>query len=201
MRIFTRLLLAVILLAVYITGYSANLAYGITNDGVFIPKNSSEATVNAAVWVEKPAARLVNSAFITNFNLVVLNKSLSKTLELPKRYAYSFTANSSGTSLLGANLLSASIASWDDGRLKPTLSAYPNPSRGIVKVKLDQTGNDIYKIAFSNTIGRVLKTIKVPEAARDSEIKVDLSELPSGVYFYSLLVNDKMVETKRLIIQ
>jgi hypothetical protein len=91
----------------------------------------------------------------------------------------------------------------DNGRPKmlPTLNAFPNPSKGKFTISLTQTAGDVYKIKISNTIGKVIQTIKVEDTANAADVTIDLSDRPAGIYFYSLLINDKMVETKRLIIQ
>ena len=82
-----------------------------------------------------------------------------------------------------------------------TLDAYPNPSRGEVVFTLTQSAGDVYKVRISNAIGRVVKTIEVKDNGQIQQIEANLTELPNGLYFYSLLANDKMIETKRLILQ
>ena len=200
MKIFTKLFLSVFMLSVYITGYGANRAYGIKGEGHAMAGTPIVAENTTSNWLNNTGSRLVSSAFVSAFDFSMLNAGLAKSLNLPKRYAYNFTANSSKESMLGARMFNTVVA-FDEGQLKPTLSAYPNPTRGVIKIQLAQTSNEAYKITLSNTIGQVVKTIKVPESAHNSEIKLDLSTYPAGIYFYSLLVNDKMVETKRLILQ
>ena len=87
-----------------------------------------------------------------------------------------------------------------DQKNLPTLNAYPNPTRGETTITLSQAANEKYTIRISNAIGRVVKTVDFPPSST-AGIQVDMSELPSGFYFYSLLANDKMIETKRLILQ
>ncbi|RNI26331.1 T9SS C-terminal target domain-containing protein [Rufibacter latericius] len=86
-------------------------------------------------------------------------------------------------------------------KLIPSLNAYPNPSRGVTRISLSSLGDETYKIRISNAIGKVYKEIPVAKPTTTETIVVDLSPLPAGIYFYSLLVNEKMVETKRLILQ
>lgn len=204
MKIFTKILLPVFLIASCFTGYGASVAFGNNGEGVFIPKNSLAAQVDVSTWLGKSG-----SQFEATNKWSVLDKDIFKGLSMPQKIGYSFTANSSGTSMLGLNMINTTQG-WDEGRMKPSLSAYPNPTKGLIEIELQtsnenskqvHTSNQTYKISFSNTIGQVLKTIKVPKSALDSKIKLDLSDYPAGVYFYSLLVNDKMVETKRLILQ
>lgn len=83
----------------------------------------------------------------------------------------------------------------------PSISAYPNPARGYTKLALSQSfNNGNFKVRISNTIGRVIGTYELP-ATEQKVLELDLKGLPAGVYFYSLLVDDKTVETKRLILQ
>lgn len=100
-----------------------------------------------------------------------------------------------------ANITLAAFAPGSDVKASlPSINAYPNPSRGRTILALNLPGNDNYKIRISNTIGKVL-TVQEIGPAEKAEVKLDLTSLPSGVYFYSLLVNDKTVETKRLVLQ
>ncbi|MBC5773954.1 T9SS type A sorting domain-containing protein [Pontibacter sp. KCTC 32443] len=102
---------------------------------------------------------------------------------------------------LYASVVLASFMPGRDVKTIPTINAYPNPSRGYTRLTLSQSGGDNnYKIRISNTIGRVIFT-KDLAATEAKEITLDMSPYPSGVYFYSLLVNDKTVETKRLVLQ
>ena len=88
-------------------------------------------------------------------------------------------------------------------RDKPTatVDAYPNPTRGEISFTLTKASGEDYKIRVSNAIGRVVKTIDLNKAVSDTRVQADFSELPAGFYFYSLLANDKMIETKRFILQ
>ena len=202
MKFFTKIFLAFTLVVFYCTGYAATLNNSFGHDGPYIPKNSASNTNSEInIWSDKGGFSLVNSFYKPALEWMFINtKELSKTINKPKRSPYNFTANSSASSMLGVNMFNTG-ASWDEGRLKASLNAYPNPSKGKITISLSQASDARYKITVSNTIGKVIKNISVPESAHNSEFLIDLSDKPSGVYFYSLLVNDKMVETKRLIIQ
>lgn len=98
------------------------------------------------------------------------------------------------------NIALAAIAPGKEIKPVPSINAYPNPSRGNIILALNLPGDNIYKIRISNTIGRVIRVHELGPAEK-MEVALDLSSYPSGVYFYSLLVNDKTVETKRLVLQ
>jgi len=198
MKTFTKIFLSVTLGVVYLTGYGANVAMAVNHDGIYIPKAPASHSAEASVWGVK-AGQSVAAYFKPGFSRMILNKVMSKTLNAPQKYRYQFTA-SAAPSALGVSLYNAAIT-WDEGQLKPTLTAYPNPSKGKFTISLAQASHAKYKITVSNTIGNIVKIISVPDSLRNPEINFDLSESPAGIYFYSLYENDKMVETKRLILQ
>ncbi|MDQ2794411.1 MAG: T9SS type A sorting domain-containing protein [Bacteroidota bacterium] len=81
------------------------------------------------------------------------------------------------------------------------LSVYPNPARGQVTVKLEQKAGADYKLRLSNIIGQEVRTIALKPELTAAGLPLDLSDLHSGVYFYSLLVDGKVASTKRLVLQ
>ncbi|MDO7849355.1 T9SS type A sorting domain-containing protein [Hymenobacter sp. M29] len=82
-----------------------------------------------------------------------------------------------------------------------TLSVYPNPSRGQVTVKLDQKPGTDYKLRLSNIIGQEIRTVALKPDLTAAGLPLDLSDLHAGMYVYSLLVDGKVVSTKRLVLQ
>lgn len=86
--------------------------------------------------------------------------------------------------------------------LAPVLSVYPNPARGQVTVSVSQlvTKNDL-KLRLSNIIGREIRTVAMRPEATEGGMSINLSDLPAGMYFYSLVQNDKVLSTKRLVLQ
>jgi hypothetical protein len=206
MKIFTKFLIPVILIASCFSGYGASVALGVRGEGVYMPVKTANAEANVSTGLSKSGSFLAGNNFKGACESA-LNKFAFKGISSSKKPNYTFTADANTNSIVGLNMINNQ--NFDEGRMKMTLSAYPNPTKGLIQIELQsvneaskmQMGRDTYKINFSNTIGKVLKTIKVPKSALDSKINLDLSDYPAGVYFYSLLVNDKMVETKRLILQ
>jgi hypothetical protein len=197
MKTFTKIFLATLMVVAYMTGYGANINAKVNNEGAFIPKTPSAVATDVTMWTGKASYYLGRLTYKPSFEWNSL-KGFSVNLNLPKRTFNGFTANSSNAAMTGINPLQASYK-FDEGRLKPSLNAYPNPSKGKFTISLSQASGAIYKISLSNTIGHVIKVIEV-QPGYHSYI-IDLSDKPAGVYFYSLSVNDKLVETKRLILQ
>ena len=82
------------------------------------------------------------------------------------------------------------------------LNLYPNPSRGAVTVTLtEQLTGPAYKLRLRNIIGQEVRTVALHPQLSRVGVNLDLSDLPAGLYFYSLLVDNKAVLTKRLTLQ
>ncbi|MDB5269787.1 MAG: hypothetical protein JWP58_2827 [Hymenobacter sp.] len=81
------------------------------------------------------------------------------------------------------------------------VNVYPNPSRGQVTVQLNQKAGADYKLRLSNIIGQEVRTVALKPELTTAGLALDLSELRTGVYFYSLVVDGKVASTKRLVLQ
>ena len=81
------------------------------------------------------------------------------------------------------------------------MNLYPNPSHGQITVKLEQKAGVDYKLRLSNIIGQEVRTVALRPELTAAGLPLDLSDLHSGMYFYSLLVDGKVASTKRLVLQ
>ena len=81
------------------------------------------------------------------------------------------------------------------------LSVYPNPSKGLVVVTLNQKVGPEYKLRLTNILGREIRSFALRSDASNIGMPLNLSDLPAGMYFYSLVLNDKVVSTKRFVLQ
>jgi plastocyanin len=96
---------------------------------------------------------------------------------------------------------SAPQATLDSKAAGAMLSVYPNPSKGMVIVTVNQKAGPEYKLRLSNILGREIRTFALRPEAANTGMPLNLSDLPAGMYFYSLVVNDKVVSTKRFVLQ
>ncbi len=82
------------------------------------------------------------------------------------------------------------------------VNVFPNPSRGQITVQLNEKkpGAD-YKLRLSNIIGQEIRTVALRPDLSTAGLPVDLSDLHTGMYFYSLVVDGKVVATRRLVLQ
>ena len=83
-----------------------------------------------------------------------------------------------------------------------SVNVFPNPSRGQITVKLDQKfGNGDYKLRLSNIIGQEIRSVALKPEVFTGGTVLDLTDLRAGMYFYTLLVDGKVITTKRLVLQ
>lgn len=202
MKIFTRVLLSI--LSVGLVFGSHARSFGVVP--VAVRSVDAHKSDTALVSWRVPASLTVSDFGIsTALTLPSYNpnaKKYSPFLDINKN-AKALAANPGLRSLSStyrSRLSGNESAAKEVNKIIPSLSAYPNPSRGLTNITLSHIGDDNYKVRISNTIGKVIWTYEVKQDS-PLPIPVNLSQLPAGVYFYSLLVNEKMVETKRLILQ
>lgn len=83
----------------------------------------------------------------------------------------------------------------------PTLTVFPNPGRGQLSLQLAAPHGQDYKFRLSNVLGREVRLLALRPELTTDVLPLDVSNLPAGLYFYSLLINDKVVSTNRLTLQ
>jgi hypothetical protein len=73
----------------------------------------------------------------------------------------------------------------------------PNPAKNTTSIRYSiPTNNGSAQLQLIDNLGRTVKTIQLNSSGR---INLDLSSLSSGTYTYSLIVDGKVVETKKLV--
>lgn len=86
------------------------------------------------------------------------------------------------------------------GNGKNTFSAaYPNPARSQVSIDyaLNPESRNA-KISIHNLLGSVVKEARLNDLS--GKLTLDVSDLNEGFYFYSIIINNEVLETKRLVI-
>ena len=80
------------------------------------------------------------------------------------------------------------------------LRAYPNPASDNVTVEYAVSGNvGKAQLVIKNMLGATLYTRNIDVNA--TKVKVDVSEYPSGIYFYSIEADGRPLVTKKLLVK
>jgi hypothetical protein len=78
-------------------------------------------------------------------------------------------------------------------------NAYPNPSNSIASINYDVTDfSQKGKIVFYDVLGKVLKEIALTD--KKGIAKVNIEAFDAGIYFYTLIVDGKAINTKKLVV-
>jgi Secretion system C-terminal sorting domain/Fibronectin type III domain len=75
---------------------------------------------------------------------------------------------------------------------------YPNPAIGYVNITLPEAAAKDLQVRVTNQMGQIVKTSRVSTGIQ--LIKLDISELPKGIYAVAIIGNE-VVEVKKLIIR
>jgi plastocyanin len=117
---------------------------------------------------------------------------------------FSYTITTAGTygyecSIhIGSGMAGGFTVSAAAGIIEPTenflTTAYPNPfENNLITVKY----NNIQLIEVFNVVGENIKTLKL--SPNDTQVQIDFTGLPSGMYFYRTYNEGVVVETKKIV--
>ena len=78
-------------------------------------------------------------------------------------------------------------------------NAYPNPANSLVSLKYDLNEfSKSGKIVFYDMLGKSVKEIALTD--KQGIAKINVSEFNAGIYFYTFIIDDKEISTKKLVI-
>ena len=78
---------------------------------------------------------------------------------------------------------------------------YPNPFNPTTKIRFSLKRSAEIKIVLSNILGEQVRVLTDKyTASGDHEVTLNSSGLSTGVYFYSLIVNGRVAQTKKLLL-
>lgn len=91
------------------------------------------------------------------------------------------------------------VVSIDEFQLESTVKVYPNPASDWINIAYSLTKKDRGAwFVLRNMLGAT--KIKMELYGSSGKVKIPATDLNQGVYFYSLIVDDKISATKKLII-
>ncbi len=78
--------------------------------------------------------------------------------------------------------------------------SYPNPATNFINFdyKLTSKVNNA-NIRIMNLLGSVVKNVEIDK--NSTGLRLDISNLTNGVYFYSVIINNEVYKTKKLIVR
>jgi len=78
-------------------------------------------------------------------------------------------------------------------------NAYPNPANNGFSVNYQLNGSTKGALIVNDLLGKEIQRIAISD--KEGNILVNTSQMPGGIYFYSLLVNDNKIITKKIVVE
>ena len=128
--------------------------------------------------------------------------------ELPPRQGVYYGASLSGgqtTEVLAGRLMIGAVlgpedTGMDDGiSLSKDFFIYPNPSPGLINIRLEKDYTSAVEITISDILGKKFYTETLLNANSIGDKSIDLSQLPEGMYVIQLISEGKP-STKKLVL-
>jgi len=117
---------------------------------------------------------------------------------------YTFFCNSGNDAsfvIVNYNVTPTGVQNFSNAVQNALSSAYPNPASNIVSLTYSLASNATSaKIVFYNMLGQQVNTLPIDIINRGDTVKVDASGMNVGIYFCTLVVNDKTIATKKIIV-
>jgi hypothetical protein len=116
------------------------------------------------------------------------------------RYTFFVQNNPNDSVCFQTNFLASTVGVGEIGNEKLSVSnAYPNPatSQTSFDYVLPQSASQA-SIRIHNLLGAVVREAVLTD--RSGKATINVSDLNDGVYFYSVIVDNQTIETKRLIV-
>ncbi len=77
---------------------------------------------------------------------------------------------------------------------------YPNPATHFINLDYELTSKvNNANIRIMNLLGSVVKNVEIDK--NSTGLRLDISTLTNGVYFYSVIINNEVYKTKKLIVR
>jgi hypothetical protein len=170
-----------------------SLVAGSENAFCYAGQCYSPATMVSLNYSEIPA-NTIDTTFVADYNA----NGGSGTSNI--RYVFFNTANPSDTvsvivrynSAVGINNISASDVFFSD--------IYPNPSSNTANINYSLPKNTTSaRISIRNILGASITDLELNDLSGKKTINTN--ELNDGIYFYSLIVNEKVFYTRKLVVK
>ena len=213
MRFFTRplLFLSTAISLLTASGVRAQATVNITvTDNQYTPAAVTAAAGDRIVFTyagsRSHPTESDNGAFAT-FPMDAGHRSHTVTLNTAGSFGYHCQFHGSPGSGMAGTITILPLGTRPEAAANTALTTFPNPASAArdehVTVSFTQRAGTEGKLRLLNVIGRVVREIPVRAAveAGETRLVIDIANLPAGVYFTSLLIGERAVETRRLIIQ
>lgn len=143
----------------------------------------------------------------TTFTLDASHLTHTLTLATAGTYPYHCTFHGAPGAGMFGSITIQPVGTRAELAAPSALTVYPNPASASrderVTVSFSQRAGTAGKLRLLNVIGRVVREVPVSAAAETAETRfsLDVADLPAGLYFATLVLDGRVAETRRLVVQ
>ncbi len=164
---------------------------------IFRDGNGSTIPTNATIYSFDISFRNGSTTIYTaqcNGNSILINNPMTSPVSSNPTIAY------------GSVVPTCNVGLADISGSVPAISNFPNPLKASTLFSLNISGKSVVSLEIFNVLGKKVATLVDQKSVSG---RMDISwkgvnengaQLPNGCYFYTLRINDKAVNTNKLII-
>jgi hypothetical protein len=159
----------------------------------------SDADLDVLTYSAEVADGTIAEVTILGSTLTILSKKVGATLiTITANDALGGTVSTSFTGNISSNL---STIDFDLSK-KLSARAYPNPSNDVVIIAVQSNNEKNFLLKLFDLNGRLIGSpIEIKGTSDGNTAKIPVSHLQSGLYFYTLSIDDKVVFKDKIIVQ
>lgn len=170
--------------------------------GTLVTPSGTFANVLRIHFVQdyKDSADVSGSAYIVNYynDEYLWYKDGVNGLQLASTYI--FDVSTSGT-YTGGSYLPGGLGIADDKNSIETMEIFPNPARHILNINLCLADNQKTDIEILNSAGKTTNISESNECAAGLNLfQIDISILPTGIYFVRVVVSGKVAAIRQVFV-
>ncbi|MBR0055066.1 MAG: T9SS type A sorting domain-containing protein [Bacteroidales bacterium] len=107
------------------------------------------------------------------------------------------TANGCDSTVTLHLTITTGVNEWSDGHF----TVYPNPTTGMVNVRLDENGAtwNVAEIQMFDVYGRLLNTVETCHGASLQTTQIDLSSYAPGIYLIKLVGDGRVIGVRKVV--
>lgn len=140
----------------------------------------------------------INNAFAGNYDTISTNPLVFKSV----RSVYSIPYLRLNLSVPKGQTIISKLSKWEEPSSIKLYQNYPNPFNPITTIEFDLLEPSIVSLVVYNTLGQeIMKIVENEEfdSGRNA-VTFEATNLPSGIYFYKLSVNNSQQSTRKMLL-
>lgn len=168
------------------------------SDFQFSPQSTTAVCGDTVRWVWVNGTHTTTSASVPagaatwNANITSSSTSFDYKVTVAGNYGYICTPHAATMGMAGAIIVTCTPSGVADLNNSFLSSAYPNPFSG--KVIIEMPAADL--VSFYNVLGENVKTFVTKG---QTKVEINASDIMNGIYFYSIIKEGVVIETRRII--